>query len=301
MAALRFFTKINHKAMGKKITRNEAARLLNVHPQTISNYAKRGLVDEIRKKEANGKVFCYYDKTQLQALEPKLTPLTQLLGRIDAEHRALLKTLDEIWNRRKEAEQDLGRIVSVRTHYDMLRRVVASAYVFAGKLHPEWNSRTEQMLIDSFVRMKSTEEICRELNISPARVKAAAFRLARRIVAMEDLGRQAVQLKEENDRLREKVRILTSERPAQTLSAPEDRPVDEKFLQQPLSELCLSMRARHVLWRLLNEKGGPGGKPKIKDVLLLTEKEVSSAKNCGRTTMYEIKYVLGKYGLRLSD
>lgn len=53
MAALRFFTNINHKAMGKKITRNEAARLLNVHPQTISSYAKRGLIDEIRKKEAH--------------------------------------------------------------------------------------------------------------------------------------------------------------------------------------------------------------------------------------------------------
>lgn len=301
MAALRFFTNINHKAMGKKITRNEAARLLNVHPQTISNYAKRGLIDEICKKEANGKVFCYYDKTQLQALEPKLTPLTQLLDRIEAEHRALLKTLDEIRNRRKEAERDLGRIASVRAHYDMLRRVVASAYVFAGKLHPEWNSRTEQMLIDSFVRMKSTEEICRELDISPVRVKAAALRLARRIIAMEDLGRQAVRLKEENDKLKEKVKMLTSERPSQALSAPEDRPVDEKFLQQPLSELCLSMRAYNILWRLLGEKSPVSGKPKIKDALRLTEEEVSCARNCGRKTLFEIKFVLGKYGLRLSN
>ena len=301
LAALHFFTFINHTTMGKKITRTEAARMLNVHPQTISNYAKKGLIDEIRRKETNGKVYCYYDKTQLQSLEPKLTDLNVLHGRIEEEHNALLKAKDEIWNKRKEAERDLGRIVSVRAHYDVLRRVVTSAYVFAGKLHPEWNSRTEQMLIDSFVRMKSTEEICRELNISPVRVKTAALRLARRIVAMEDLGQQAVQLKEENERLKEKVRILTSERPPHAPSAPEDEPVDEKFLQQPLSELCLSRRAYNTLLLLLYKKGPVSGRPKIKDVLRLTEKEVSCAKNCGRKTLFEIKFVLGKYGLRLSD
>lgn len=56
----------------KYITRTEAAEILEVHPQSITNYAERGFLRTVRAKTND---FTYYIREEVEALKPEISDL----------------------------------------------------------------------------------------------------------------------------------------------------------------------------------------------------------------------------------
>ncbi len=55
----------------------------------------------------------------------------------------------------------------------------------------------------------------------------------------------------------------------------------------------LSVRARNACYRVLGEEG------RLRDLVNITEKQLRRVRNCGMTTINEIKREMNKYGLKL--
>lgn len=57
----------------KHVTRNEAAEILEVDPQSISNYAQRGLLSTVHSKTND---FAYYIREEVEALLPDIEEIS---------------------------------------------------------------------------------------------------------------------------------------------------------------------------------------------------------------------------------
>ena len=56
----------------KYIARTEAAEILEVHPQSISNYVERGVLRTVHAKTND---FTYYIREEVEALKPEISDL----------------------------------------------------------------------------------------------------------------------------------------------------------------------------------------------------------------------------------
>lgn len=56
----------------KYVTRNEAAEILEVHPQSITNYAERGFLRTVRAKTND---FTYFIREEVEALKPEISDI----------------------------------------------------------------------------------------------------------------------------------------------------------------------------------------------------------------------------------
>lgn len=56
----------------KYVTRNEAAEILEVHPQSITNYAERGFLRTVRTKTND---FTYFIREEVEALKPEISDI----------------------------------------------------------------------------------------------------------------------------------------------------------------------------------------------------------------------------------
>ena len=74
------------------LTRNEAAEILGVTPQTISNYVKKGLLVESEVKEPNLKAMCILGSSVERLLKEDYDIVEQS-NAIDA----MRVELDELW------------------------------------------------------------------------------------------------------------------------------------------------------------------------------------------------------------
>jgi len=98
-----------HKKRSKYISRAEAAEMLDVHPQTISNYVERGLLKTVKRVGSHR--FVYVLRDEVEALIPHADEIASQEEAI----RKLRETLEEERQLLNEAVEEQRRLLEYKT------------------------------------------------------------------------------------------------------------------------------------------------------------------------------------------
>lgn len=83
--------------------------MLGCNPQTITNYVRYGLIDEVHR-EMKGRDGFYYDSDQLASLAPHLTEIAVLEGRIAGRKEELRQQERELEEARERTRKEFLRL-----------------------------------------------------------------------------------------------------------------------------------------------------------------------------------------------
>lgn len=106
----------------KYVTRNEAAEILEVHPQSITNYAERGFLRTVRAKTND---FTYFIREEVEALKPEISDIIDKEKAIEKYRKVIEEEAGVLWEAVKEQRSQL-EAVSVRTNY--VRELIHDIY-----------------------------------------------------------------------------------------------------------------------------------------------------------------------------
>lgn len=276
--------------MGKKVSRNEAANILGCHPQTVSNYATAGLINEIRRPGQSGKDHPFYDEDQLKALSPELTSLTTLRQRIAEEQTALaeeLKALEE----KKEAVKEERLLLSGNLYrVEAYRKLITDTWAFAFREYPELENGRYRTLIDSIVEGKTLPEISKTLGVSNERCRQLLTKMGNQLAGRTGVEEVLERYQQENWELAAQVKVLKAQIEAGGNSAAEV--VSSAMI--PLKHCGLGTRSYNVLHVEY-------GFSTLGEVTTLTEEQLRKTRNFGRKGLAEVTEVLHRHGLQLKE
>ena len=290
------------------ISRTAAAKLLDCTPQTISNYAKQGLIDEVVRENA-GRVTMFYDEDQLRALIPDLHALEDLKAKIKAESDQLQQDLDKLSAERDKARKEFIRINGGKKTYAHVRDLIVACYSYVQTTRPVAKGKYEVEVLSRLLRGETVEDIMEATRSTEYRVEKTVLEIARRMVTMPKLIEENKYLAKEVDRLAkenevfkmtadyrvqpQKVtikRVVSVEGTGRTKEVYE-LPSLEQMKSTPVDDLGISSYAKeglkfngiHTLYELLSYK----------------ERQLSDMRRIGLERASEINSYLVKLGLRL--
>ena len=276
--------------MGKKVSRNEAAKILGCTSQTVANYAASGLIDEISRATAGGKVSFFYDEEQLKKLTPDLTNLSTLRGRISEEQAALDAELKALQEKKEALKEERLLLSSDLYRADSYRKLIADTWAFAFRAYPDLDRDRYRQLIDAIVEGKSAREISDKLAVSYERVKQILTKMGNQLAARTGLEDLLEQYQKENRELSAKVKVLTAQIEAGGL----DSSKVESAATMPLKSIGISVRTYNILHHTL-------GFSTLGEVATMTKEQLRMTRNLGRKSYSEILQVLEYHGLTLKD
>ena len=276
--------------MGKKVSRTEAAKILGCHVQTVANYAASGLIDEISRTTAGGKVNFFYDEDQLKELVPDLTGLSTLREKIfeekailEAELKALQEKRDAVKEERLILSGDLYRA-------DSYRKLIGSTWAFAFRAYPDLDRDRYHLLVDAIVEGKTVNEMASILAVSPERVRQLLTKMGNHIAQRTGVEDILERYQKENWELEAKVKVLTAQ--IEAVGANSAEVVSAATI--PLKRCGLSVRTYNVLHSVL-------GFSTLGEVATLTTDQLRLTRNLGRKSYNEVLEVLHKNGLQLKE
>lgn len=261
------------------ITRNEAAEILNVHPQTISNYVSKGLLP---CRKVSGKT--YVDKEKLIELKDKV------LEYMDCE-KTLQKAIDE---KRKAIDE----------HYEYTQNMIAEMGVISrfGNALCKYAKLVAEDLKDDLTSFEwtalmghydSVYNLADHFDITRERGRQKLERLMRKMESGEFL-RDAKQLKKELAAARTRIAEL-EETVAASLAEKGIRDNEriearlDGFLATPLVEFNLTVRALNsTKWNDIHS---------VKDLAKMERREVMHLRNVGPKVVAELEDFLESNGL----
>lgn len=232
----------------KKITRNQAAEMLNVHPQTITNYVHEGLLGGYT--DDRGRL--YLDAEEIEAHADKFKA-------ISVNQRALDRKLQQLKEARRQADEEL---VEIR------RRIMPDAFptvrddlplalsaIFEARFIPRMNGRERSMLC-AVIKGQSIPALADCYQVSTERVRQILLRACRLVHSQTDsicrslqdhrsLQRQVEGLEASLARLHNEYALYRLKK--EGMSPGEDTPPD--ILRKMLPDLPFSMRVLNALHR----------------------------------------------------
>lgn len=257
----------------KMITRREAAQMLGVTEQSISNYVNKGILPSVKR---NGRV--YISKEGIEACKPQLAEYTEYETKLAQKLEELRKQNMRVHEELMVARERMGLI------YTLSASLVKYAKLVAIDLKAE---------IDEFENVilstpgASLLDIVDDFGITRERGRQKLQRLCRKLESGE-LLKDSVELKRQRD---EALAEITRMKNVTTVTnAPERNHLSDVFYT-PVRELGLSVRAMNVL--KLNDI------VTILDIVKLTRVDLIKMHNAGRKTLFEIEDYLAQYGLHL--
>lgn len=281
--------------MGKLLSRTAAAKMLGCTPQTVTNYARRGLIDEIHRELA-GRDGYYYDSDQLSALMPALTEMALLEARI-AEKKATLEAQERELDAAKEnARRELVRYHGGQKTWQRYRELVAGAYAFAGKVGPGRTSVFDGKVLERLLALEDFDTICAKLKTTPFKVNAAISRIVRRMLttksmeeSLEEVTRGVEKVLADNRRLQKAYELqeaMADVRAMTSSSALGSEMAELARRLYPLKgmricSLHFSERAETVLRGM--------GLTTLFDLVGVTEGDILQRKGAGQKTVDEIR------------
>ena len=280
--------------MARLITRQEAARLLNVSTQTVSNWIEKGyikahmldnhlLVDRETIEQ-------HFDSLQdLAHLEKTVKEKTEYLRKEDFNLEFEINDLLEARDRMKDERL-----------YGVYRWITEYATMSADGLFTEQQQKIFHRMIDN----GSADYIGKELGLSRSRVVDTFFNCLRKIAKVIDLAKTQEkwdEMEQENKRLKlqnasliQQLNEYKANMAAQTAtpSIPENE-AKIKLLGSNFEEFAFSVRATNVLRGL--------GCVTMADVACLKKADLMNAKLCGKKTVEDIEKLLAEHGLSLGS
>ena len=280
--------------MARLITRQEAARLLDVSTQTVSNWIEKGyikahmldnhlLVDRETIEQ-------HFDSLQdLAHLEKTVKEKTEYLRKEDFNLEFEINDLLEARDRMKDERL-----------YGIYRWITEYATMSADGLFTEQQQKIFHRMIDN----GSADYIGKELGLSRSRVVDTFFNCLRKIAKVIDLAKTQEkwdEMEQENKRLKlqnasliQQLNEYKANMAAQTAtpSIPENE-AKIKLLGSNFEEFAFSVRATNVLRGL--------GCVTMADVACLKKADLMNAKLCGKKTVEDIEKLLADHGLSLGS
>lgn len=282
--------------MGKFLSRTAAASLLGCTAQTVSNYAKAGMIDEIQRN-TKGRVSLYYDEDQLKALMPDLTQLKNLKKRIKQEREALHNELSELIAVKKANHQQLLLYTHGEKTWRKYQELVKGAYIFAAGEDAEFDNTTDAIILRALLNLEDIDMISRITGASMASINGVIARMVRKMAKLEGIDalyREVAELRADNRRLRmynkEESARIDEKRQEAIQTAIENLPGAESL---SVFSLGLSIRANNI-FREMDIKTIP-------ELVTLSRRRLMMARGAGRKTVDEIEEALHKRGLHLTE
>jgi excisionase family DNA binding protein len=280
--------------MARLVTRQEAARLLNVSTQTVSNWIEKGyikahmldnhlLVDRETIEQ-------HFDSLQdLAHLEKTVKEKTEYLRKEDFNLEFEINDLLEARDRLKDERL-----------YGVYRWIAEYATRSADGMFTEQQQKILHRMMDN----GSADYIGKELGLSRSRVVDTFFNCLRKIAKVIDLAKTQEkwdEMEQENKRLKlqnasliQQLNEYKANMAAQTAtpSIPENE-AKIKLLGSNFEEFAFSVRATNVLRGL--------GCVTMADVACLKKADLMNAKLCGKKTVEDIEKLLAEHGLSLGS
>ena len=280
--------------MARLVTRQEAARLLNVSTQTVSNWIEKGyikahmldnhlLVDRETIEQ-------HFDSLQdLAHLEKTVKEKTEYLRKEDFNLEFEINDLLEARDRLKDERL-----------YGVYRWIAEYATRSADGMFTEQQQKIFHRMMDN----GSADYIGKELGLSRSRVVDTFFNCLRKIAKVIDLAKTQEkwdEMEQENKRLKlqnasliQQLNEYKANMAAQTAtpSIPENKE-KIKLLGSNFEEFAFSVRATNVLRGL--------GCVTMADVVCLKKADLMNAKLCGKKTVEDIEKLLAEHGLSLGS
>lgn len=280
--------------MARLVTRQEAARLLNVSTQTVSNWIEKGyikahmldnhlLVDRETIEQ-------HFDSLQdLAHLEKTVKEKTEYLRKEDFNLEFEINDLLEARDRLKDERL-----------YGVYRWIAEYATRSADGMFTEQQQKIFHRMMDN----GSADYIGKELGLSRSRVVDTFFNCLRKIAKVIDLAKTQEkwdEMEQENKRLKlqnasliQQLNEYKANMAAQTAtpSIPENE-AKIKLLGSNFEEFAFSVRATNVLRGL--------GCVTMADVVCLKKADLMNAKLCGKKTVEDIEKLLAEHGLSLGS
>ena len=280
--------------MARLVTRQEAARLLNVSTQTVSNWIEKGyikahmldnhlLVDRETIEQ-------HFDSLQdLAHLEKTVKEKTEYLRKEDFNLEFEINDLLEARDRLKDERL-----------YGVYRWIAEYATRSADGMFTEQQQKIFHRMMDN----GSADYIGKELGLSRSRVVDTFFNCLRKIAKVIDLAKTQEkwdEMEQENKRLKlhnasliQQLNEYKANMAAQTAtpSIPENE-AKIKLLGSNFEEFAFSVRATNVLRGL--------GCVTMADVACLKKADLMNAKLCGKKTVEDIEKLLAEHGLSLGS
>ena len=274
--------------MGKQISRRKAAELLGCTVQTISNYASSGLIDQLPRTTAGGKVNYYYDEGQLKALSPALTRVSTLKKKIETEEAGLRAELQALQEKRREALEDINALSGGLYRLDRYRDFIASTWTFAFRAYPEMDSVRVRKVVDALATGKTLTEMSEMLNVSNERMGQILSKMTNQLNSRRGIEKTLEIYQRENWELTARVRVLKAQLEAAGLNA-DSLPSGAAI---PLAHCGLSSRTFNIFhWGYEFSTLG--------EVATLTEEQLRATRNLGAKGYQEILRILHENGLHL--
>ena len=280
--------------MARLVTRQEAARLLNVSTQTVSNWIEKGyikahmldnhlLVDRETIEQ-------HFDSLQdLAHLEKTVKEKTEYLRKEDFNLEFEINDLLEARDRLKDERL-----------YGVYRWIAEYATRSADGMFTEQQQKIFHRMMDN----GSADYIGKELGLSRSRVVDTFFNCLRKIAKVIDLAKTQEkwdEMEQENKRLKlqnasliQQLNEYKANMAAQTAtpSIPENE-AKIKLLGSNFEEFAFSVRATNVLRGL--------GCVTMADVACLKKADLMNAKLCGKKTVEDIEKLMADHGLSLGS
>lgn len=258
----------------KRITRNEAAKLLCVTPQTITNWVTSGVLGGIK------------DKNLLLINEDDVLKYKEQLQIMSINEENLQNKIGELKTKGSEADSYLRHLVEDLFFLKKTRR--ATKHYFA-KLVAEVNkdSKKNSSIVEDFFNGMSVDDIAEINHCSAERIRQIVIASLNKFLLQTEKFHKSIdeneKLKAENEKLKAQLIILKGK-----------NNVDDKAILygKPLAEYDLSNRTKKIL--------SNNGIFTIADLASKNKNYIESLRNAGRKVFFELDDFLYSLGLKWS-
>lgn len=268
------------------VTRHQAAVMLGVTDQTISNYCKEGLLGHYKGK---GNIL-YINLDELNKYKSQLKVVAASEKLLEMKKMGLAEAMAKV----DKADMELrGVMLAHKPKNESLVKVIGN--LFRVGFIPKMSAR-ECDIVQDFIQGTDSREIAEEYEISVCRVQQIIEKGIRRfdnfaeisenLATHYSLQKQIENLQLENEMLKGKIAQLEKREefnPSEYLST---------LLNSRLGDYNLGVRALTILAKF--REGGTWGEPvkieTIGDLAMRSggRKGILSQRNCGKKTYYEL-------------
>ena len=278
------------------LTRNEAAEILGVTPQTISNYVKKGLLVESEVKEPNLKAMCILGSSVERLLKEDYDIVEQS-NAIDA----MRVELDELWESYKKERDKLEKLHKLqRISYGFHDNIKIISEILAAYL-VEMNVLThkETWLVTEILSERSLIYIVENSDLTRSDISTLYFRALKKLTS----GRKPKynELLDENKKLRELLEIEREKSAAlekQVKALEEGRSSSDDVISIPKQLMYLNPDQIGV--RVFNALKVHGVEH-LYELALIEKERLFKTRNFGRKCMVDVLNLMDAYGLEFDN
>lgn len=280
------------------LTRNEAAEMLDVTPQTISNYVSKGLLAESKTKDTGAKQMKILRSSVEKLLNEGYDIPTQSRA-IDSFREELSKEEDEL-RKQKKRIKELREIVDISEKFN--RNISEVAEILASSLvNNNILSRRESFIVAELLSGSNFEYLSDRLGVSSKRIK----QIYNKTLKLLSLGKETsyMQLLEENRILKKDLkreREKTSALETRLESLDKQRSACPDGVIRIPHQLTGYESLENVSARLYNVLK-TNGIDNLYDLALTRKQKIYRTRNFGRKSKTELEDLMNSLGIRFND